>query len=120
MLQVKNVSITYKKDLRELVSELSFVLNDGDKCAIIGEEGNGKSTLLKLIYDETLVAGYADYSGEIILNRSIQGYLGQELEPEEREMSVYGFLSAEPKFLESEPKELAAYAGRLHVPVPLL
>lgn len=120
MLQVKNVSITYKKDLRELVSELSFVLNDGDKCAIIGEEGNGKSTLLKLIYDETLVAGYADYSGEIILNHSIQGYLGQELEPEEREMSVYGFLSAESKFLESEPKELAAYAGRLHVPVPLL
>ena len=91
MLQVKNVSITYKKDLRELVSELSFVLNDGDKCAIIGEEGNGKSTLLKLIYDETLVAGYADYSGEIILNRSIQGYLGQELEPEEAGASRGGF-----------------------------
>ena len=49
MLQIKNVSITYKKDLRELVSDLSFVLNDGDKVAVIGEEGNGKSTLLNIL-----------------------------------------------------------------------
>ncbi len=120
MIQIRKVSITYKKDLRELVSELSFVLNDGDKCAMIGEEGNGKSTLLKLIYDEGLVADYVDYSGEIVRNHSVLGYLGQELEPAEREKSVYDFLSAEPKFLESDPKELNEYAGRLHVPVQLL
>lgn len=120
MLQVRNVSITYKKDSRELVSGLSFVLNDGDKAAVIGEEGNGKSTLLKLIYDESLVADYVEYSGEIVRNNSVPGYLGQELEPGEREKSVYEFLSEEPEFLESEPKELAAYAGKLHVPVSLL
>lgn len=120
MLQVKNVSITYKKDLRELVSDLSFVLNDGDKAAVIGEEGNGKSTLLKLIYDESLVADYAEYEGEIIRNNSVFGYLGQELGPEDREKSVYDFLSAEPEFLERERKELAAYAGKLSIPVSLL
>jgi len=120
MIQIRKVSITYKKDLRELVSELSFVLNDGDKCAMIGEEGNGKSTLLKLIYDEELVADYVDYSGEIVHNHSVLGYLGQELEPAEREKSVYDFLSAEPKFLECDPRELNEYAGRLHVPAQLL
>lgn len=120
MLQVKNVSITYKKDLRELVSDLSFVLNDGDKAAVIGEEGNGKSTLLKLIYDESLVGDYVEYSGEVVRNNSILGYLSQELEPGAREKSVYDFLSEEPEFLESEPKELAAYAGKLHIPVSLL
>lgn len=120
MLQVKNLSITYKKDLRELVSELSFVLNDGDKAALIGEEGNGKSTLLKLIYDESMVEGYVEYSGEIIRNHSVLGYLGQELEPGERQKSVYDFLCEEPEFTESGPKELAAYAGRLHIPVALL
>lgn len=120
MLQIRNVRITYKKDLRELVSDLSFVLNDGDKAAVIGEEGNGKSTLLKLIYDESLVADYVEYSGEIVKNNSVLGYLGQELEPEEREKSVYEFLAEEPEFLESEQKELAAYAGKLHVPVSLL
>lgn len=120
MLQVRNLSITYKKDLRELVSDLSFVLNDGDKAALIGEEGNGKSTLLKLIYDEAMVEEYAEHSGEIIRNHSVLGYLGQELEAGEREKSVYEFLCGEPEFQESEPKELAAYASGLQVPVPLL
>ena len=51
MLQVKNLNIYHKKDLRPLASDLSFTLNRGDKAAIIGEEGNGKSTLLKLLWD---------------------------------------------------------------------
>ena len=46
MLQVKNLNIYHKKDLRPLAANLSFTLNDGDRAAIIGEEGNGKSTLL--------------------------------------------------------------------------
>lgn len=120
MLQVKNLCITHKKDLRELVSELNFVLNDGDKAAIIGEEGNGKSTLLKLLYNEALVSDYIEWSGEIIKNNCILGYLGQELSGSEEEMSVYSFLSEEPGFLDSEPKELSAYAGRLHIPLSLL
>lgn len=120
MIQVRNVSITCKRDLRELVSNLSFVLNDGDKAAVIGEEGNGKSTLLKLIYDESLAADHVEYSGEIVRNNSVLGYLGQELEPWEREKSIYEFLSEEPGFLENGPKELAAYAGKLHIPVSLL
>lgn len=66
MLQIKNLTITHKKDLRELIRNLSFTLNPGDKMAIIGEEGNGKSTLLKLITDEKLTEDYASYTGEII------------------------------------------------------
>lgn len=120
MLQVKDVCITYKKDLRELVSGLSFILNPGDRAALIGEEGNGKSTLLKLIYDEALVEGYAEYSGEILRNNCVLGYLGQELELEDRTKSVYDFLSEEPGFLESDSRELAAYASRLHVDLGLL
>ena len=57
MLQIKNLSITHKKDLRVILNDFSCVLNDGDKAVIIGEEGNGKSTLLKWIYDEKLVGG---------------------------------------------------------------
>ena len=49
MLQVKNLTITHRKDNRVLLDKFNLVLNDGDKCAIIGEEGNGKSTLLKVI-----------------------------------------------------------------------
>ena len=39
-----------KKDLRIILNDFNLVLNDGDKAVIIGEEGNGKSTLMKWIY----------------------------------------------------------------------
>ena len=56
MFQVKNLTITHKKDLTTLVEGLSFVLAPGDRAAMIGEEGNGKSTVLKLLYDPALAA----------------------------------------------------------------
>lgn len=120
MLQLKNVSITYKKDLRVLISELSLVLNPGDKVALVGEEGNGKSTLMKLIYDEGMVEDYIEFSGEIIRNGSILGYLKQELDCRDKEMPVYGFLSQEPDFFEMDRKELAKMANKLGLSVELL
>lgn len=120
MLQVKNLNIYHKKDLRPLVTGLSFSLNDGDKAAIIGEEGNGKSTLLKLLYDPAMVEDYAETEGEIIRNHVNCGYLAQELPPEEREKTVYEFLSGEPAFLEMEWRELTALSGQLGVPVDML
>ena len=68
MLQIKNLSITHKKDLRVILNDFSCVLNDGDKAVIIGEEGNGKSTLLKWIYDEKLVDDYCETEGELVQN----------------------------------------------------
>ena len=56
MLQIKNLTITHKKDLRPLLEDFNFTLNTGDRAVIISEEGNGKSTLLKLIYDEQMAA----------------------------------------------------------------
>ena len=58
MFQVQNLTITHKKDLRNLIEDFSFVLRPGDKTALIGEEGNGKSTLLKLLHDERLAEPY--------------------------------------------------------------
>ena len=102
MLQLKDVSITYKKDLRVLISQLSLVLNPGDKAALIGEEGNGKSTLMKLIYDEGMVEDYIEFSGDIIRNGSVQGYLKQELDSGDKEMSVYEFMEQEPAFYDMD------------------
>ena len=45
MLQVKNVTFVHQKDLRVLLKDFQLVLNPKDKAVIIGEEGNGKSTL---------------------------------------------------------------------------
>lgn len=49
MLTVNQLTLIHRKDLTVLVDSLSFTLNDGERLALIGEEGNGKSTLLHLI-----------------------------------------------------------------------
>lgn len=116
MLQVKNLTITHRGDDRELLSDFSMVLGDKDKAALIGEEGNGKSTLLKLLYDETLVEDYVEYSGEIIRNGARIGYLAQELAPENRGLSIYEFCAGSAAFYDLTPKELSGIAARLMLP----
>lgn len=117
MLQIRDLNITMKKDLRQLLQGLTFSLNPGDKAAIIGEEGNGKSTLLKLLYDPALVEGYVEYTGSIQKDGMILGYLSQELPPEQGELSAYEFCCQEPAFLDASPGELAAAAKRLRFPM---
>lgn len=119
MLQIKNITITHKKDNRVLLENFNLVLNNGDKCAIIGEEGNGKSTLLKLIYNEALVENYVEFSGEIIRNNSCIGYLAQELDRTEKEKSVYEFMCEIPQFLFLTPQELSEAGRRWKLPLEL-
>lgn len=113
MLQIQNLSIYHRKDLRPIVENFTFCLNPGDKAVIIGEEGNGKSTLLKLIYREALVEAYAEYEGEILRSGIRMGYLAQELTGEQKEQTAYEFMSTYPAFYEKSPKELAAVAAEL-------
>ena len=113
MLQIEHLNLSMRKDLRELVRDLTLSLNPGDKMAIIGEEGNGKSTLLKLIYEEALVEDYAEWSGVIRKSGMILGYLPQELSVEANKNTAYEFCCQEQAFLESTPKEIADIAAAL-------
>ena len=110
MLQIKNVTVTHKKDLRTIMKDVSLVLNPGDRMAVIGEEGNGKSTLLKWIYDPALVESYAEVIGERTPGRERLAYLPQSLPEEDAYLSVYEFFSAEPAFWDKNPAELASLA----------
>ena len=106
MLQVKNLTVTHKKDLTTLVEGLSFVLAPGDRAALIGEEGNGKSTVLKLLYDSALAEPYAEWTGEIVDKGVRKGYLAQELTPDELALPVWEFCQGAPAFEEADPKAL--------------
>lgn len=117
MLQVKKLSITHKKDLRVILEDFSCVLNAGDKAVIIGEEGNGKSTLLKWIYDPESIEGYAEGKGERIATKERLGYLPQELPMEDKQKTVCEYFMEEPRFFECSPKELGKLAGDFHLPV---
>ena len=106
MFQVKNLTITHKKDLTTLVEGLSFTLAPGDRAAVIGEEGNGKSTVLKLLYDSALAEPYAEWTGEIVDKGLRKGYLAQELTPEELALSVWELCQRTPAFGDADPRAL--------------
>lgn len=113
MLQIEHLTLTHRKDLRTLVEDLSLVLNPGDKAALIGEEGNGKSTVLKWIFDPALVESYCQWSGSLAGRGHSLGYLAQELTAEEKDLSVYDFCAQCPAFLDLDYRELAQTARRL-------
>lgn len=116
MLQIDHLTITHKKDLRTILDDFSFVLNRGDKAVVVGEEGNGKSTLLKWIYDPALVAPYADASGTRTTQGETLGYLPQELRAEDAERTVCEFFAARDGFADAPPKTLARVASQLALP----
>lgn len=116
MLQVRNLSITTLKDLRNIIEDFNITINKGDKICLIGEEGNGKSTLLKWIYDENLIIDYTEYKGEKSIVEEKLAYLPQELNNLEKEETIYNYFSSEDLFFDSSPKELNKIANDLLLP----
>lgn len=74
-IELQNVSFNYE-GAPLLYEKLSFVLNRGEKFLVVGENGIGKSTLLKLI-----VGKLQPKSGSVIINQKTEiAYYAQELE----------------------------------------
>ncbi len=57
-----HVSFHYKQD-REILKNLNFEINPGEKVAIVGSSGSGKSTLVKLLF-----RFYEPTAGKILIN----------------------------------------------------
>ena len=91
LLQAKNIKLDLINDNRTIIENFNYSAGIGDKTVIIGEEGNGKSTLLKFLYDEKLVSDYVSYSGQIV-RKGVFGYLPQFLSAEDRNKTIYNFL----------------------------
>ncbi len=117
MLQVKDLTITHRKDLRIILDKFNMVLNAGDKAVIIGEEGNGKSTLLKWIYQSELVDAYAECEGTKSFGGEILGYLPQELPEIDKSKTLYEFFAESQRFFDKNPKQLSEMASRFQVPM---
>lgn len=87
MIEIKDLSI--KVNNRYLIKSLTLNLNKNDKLAIIGEEGNGKSTLLKCIIGK---CDYAEITGTINLKNNKVGYLEQNIKEEYKNQKVYNYI----------------------------
>ena len=116
MLQIRNLTITHRKDLRIILEKFNMALNDGDKAVIIGEEGNGKSTLMKWIYNPELAEDYSECEGERVTSGEVLGYLPQELPEADKAKTLYEYFSEAQFFYDKGPKELSEMAMKFQVP----
>ena len=48
-INIKNLSFSYDKNKNKIFNNFTLNIKDGEKIGILGESGNGKSTLIKLI-----------------------------------------------------------------------
>lgn len=62
-IEFKNVSFAYPKTEKKVLDNVSFIINDGEKISIVGLNGAGKSTVVKLI-----CRLYHPDSGKILIN----------------------------------------------------
>ena len=74
MLNIHNLSVSFQGDY--LFQEISFRLGAGDRIGLIGKNGAGKSTMLKII------AGEQEYdSGQIAKDKDLRiGFLKQDID----------------------------------------
>ena len=89
MIQIHKLTITHNKDLRNLVSDLTMVIREGEKVAIIGEEGNGKSTLLQTLMGKRPL----DFtiSGQIHSDFGSYSYIPQSLPADLKTLSLHDY-----------------------------
>ncbi len=105
-MQILNVQ-QLKKEFGDdiLFEDVSFSLNDNDRLALIGPNGNGKSTLIKIILNEV-----DKTSGEVVLAKGTTiGYLSQDVITnldnnlyDEVESVFYSLIEQEKKLKEME------------------
>src|SRR6184192_153185 len=73
MLQVRNLAIDVVA--RRVLSDASFTVAPGDKVGLVGRNGAGKTSLLKVL------AGDDDAAGGLVLRRGTLGYVPQNPRP---------------------------------------
>lgn len=95
MLQIKNLNITLYEENRTILKDFSFSLNNKDKVGLIGEEGNGKSLLLKAILDIDQVNDFCKIDGEISCQDEIIAYLPQIVDQEVLNLSTRDYILKE-------------------------
>lgn len=98
---VKNLSKSFNSN--KILDNISFVLEDNDKVCLIGNNGTGKSILLKILNDNI------NYdSGNINYNDESIGMLMQEIDIKDYDLTITCYIKRKTGFknIENKLKEL--------------
>src|SRR5690554_2324686 len=75
MFEIRNLNIIQNKQMKVLVDNLSIQFHHGDKVALIGEEGTGKSSFLKILCG--IDVPYVSHTYEFKTENKIVSYVPQ-------------------------------------------
>ncbi|MDD7114662.1 MAG: ABC-F type ribosomal protection protein [Lachnospiraceae bacterium] len=83
-----------------ILNNVNFLINEGEKAAIIGINGAGKTTLLKIITGE-----YEPDRGEVVFQKGTSfGYLSQVIDVQSKRTIYEEMLDAKKEIIEMEHK----------------
>lgn len=91
LLEIKNLNFSYTEGKYSTLKNISFEVESGEICLIIGESGSGKSTLLRLLKKE--VAPFGKTEGEISVKSQKIGFVNQDTESNIITDTVFGELA---------------------------
>ncbi len=91
MVKVENLSFSFSD--KDLYTDISFTLEDGQHCAFIGSNGTGKTTLIDMLMNTEEYL----YDGKIIKEDNLRiGYVSQVSKSnKDQQITVFDFLSEE-------------------------
>lgn len=73
LLEAENMSFSFQSDSPRLIKELSFAIKKKDRIGVIGKNGKGKTTLLRL-----LAGNLMPVEGRVIVHKNVElAYFGQ-------------------------------------------
>lgn len=98
LLSIDRISMSFGD--RNLLNDISFQVNEGDKIAFVGSNGSGKTTLYRLIKGEL-----TPDSGEVIKHGNvILGYLSQNMK--DQDISSYTLKPSEMIAIEDKIEDI--------------
>ena len=114
LLSAKNISKTFMEC--QVLNDVSFFLNEGDKVGIIGINGTGKSTLLRI-----LAGAEVPDTGEVVRSSGVRiSYLPQIPEFDSHGSVISQVLAHLPEDLkEAKEFEAKAMLGKMGINDPL-
>lgn len=77
-LEVENLSFAYPNCREKALNAVSFSVNQGELCLVVGKSGSGKSTLLRLLKKE--IAPCGTVTGKITTTAEKIGFVNQNVE----------------------------------------
>ena len=99
MLDVQNLGVSFGGEV--LFENLSFRIGRGDRIGLIGKNGAGKSTFLKLLAGENTTS----VGGMSLEKNATIGYLPQELEVENHRTVLEETFQAFPEILKNQSRQ---------------